>query len=113
MANSLKIGFLFDLDGVLVTTDDCHYSAWKQLADEENIYFDEAINNRLRGVSRMASLEIVLERERPGIHFNLFEGNEEETRCFGKLTFLPRRDCPTSLERKRSRTPPTSVFRRI
>jgi len=53
---------IFDLDGVIVSTDHCHYEAWKMMADEENIYFDEAINNRLRGVSRMASLEIVLER---------------------------------------------------
>ena len=53
---------LFDLDGVIVSTDGCHYRAWKRMADEEGIYFDEEINDRLRGVSRMASLEIVLER---------------------------------------------------
>lgn len=55
-------GFIFDLDGVIVSTDGLHYLAWKQMADKEGIYFDEQINNRLRGVSRMASLEIVLER---------------------------------------------------
>lgn len=54
-------GFVFDLDGVLVFTDKFHYQAWKRLADEMGIYFDEKINDRLRGVSRMASLEIVLE----------------------------------------------------
>ena len=53
---------IFDLDGVLVTTDDCHYLAWKKLAEEENIYFDRDINERLRGISRMESLEIVLEK---------------------------------------------------
>ena len=53
---------IFDLDGVIVSTDECHYLAWKQLADEEGIYFDRTINERLRGVSRMESLEIVLER---------------------------------------------------
>ena len=53
---------IFDLDGVLVTTDDSHYEAWKQMADEEGIYFDRDINQRLRGVSRMESLEIILER---------------------------------------------------
>ncbi len=53
---------IFDLDGVLVTTDNCHYLAWKQLSDEENIYFDRDINERLRGISRMESLEIVLEK---------------------------------------------------
>lgn len=55
-------GVIFDLDGVLVTTDDCHYRAWKKLADEEGIYFDREINERLRGVSRMESLEIILEK---------------------------------------------------
>lgn len=53
---------IFDLDGVLVTTDDCHYKAWKRMADEEGIPFDRDINQRLRGVSRMESLEIILER---------------------------------------------------
>ena len=53
---------IFDLDGVIVSTDDCHYRAWKRLADEEGIYFDREINHRLRGVSRMESLSIVLER---------------------------------------------------
>ena len=54
--------FIFDLDGVIVSTDSLHYRAWKSLADSEGIYFDEEINHRLRGVSRMESLEIILER---------------------------------------------------
>lgn len=53
---------IFDLDGVLCFTDKYHYQAWKNLADELGIYFDEKINDRLRGVSRMASLEIILEK---------------------------------------------------
>ena len=53
---------IFDLDGVLVSTDEYHYLAWKKIADEQGIYFDREINHRLRGVSRMASLDIVLER---------------------------------------------------
>ena len=53
---------IFDLDGVLVSTDEYHYQAWKKIAGEEGIYFDRVINNRLRGVSRMESLEIILER---------------------------------------------------
>lgn len=53
---------IFDLDGVIVTTDECHYQAWKKIADAENIEFDRKVNERLRGVSRMESLEIVLER---------------------------------------------------
>lgn len=53
---------IFDLDGVICSTDEYHYLAWKTLAKDLNIYFDRAINNRLRGVSRMESLEIILER---------------------------------------------------
>ena len=55
-------GIIFDLDGVLCSTDEYHYQAWKKLADRLGIYFDRKINDRLRGVSRMDSLEIVLER---------------------------------------------------
>ena len=54
-------GVIFDLDGVIVSTDEYHYRAWKQLAMDENIYFDRKTNERLRGVSRMQCLEIVLE----------------------------------------------------
>lgn len=53
---------IFDLDGVICFTDKYHYLAWKEMADELGIYFDEKINNRLRGVSRMESLEIILEK---------------------------------------------------
>ena len=52
---------IFDLDGVICHTDEYHYLAWKAMADGLGVYFDREINNRLRGVSRMASLEIVLE----------------------------------------------------
>lgn len=55
-------GVIFDLDGVICFTDRYHYQAWKMIADEINVYFDEKINNRLRGVSRMESLDIILER---------------------------------------------------
>lgn len=57
-------GIIFDLDGVLVFTDKFHYLAWKELADSLKIPFDESMNNRLRGVSRMESLEIILENDR-------------------------------------------------
>jgi len=53
---------IFDLDGVIVSTDEFHYQAWKRMADEEGIYFDREINENLRGVSRMESLRIVLKR---------------------------------------------------
>ncbi len=55
-------GVIFDLDGVICFTDEYHYLAWKEMADGMGIYFDREINNRLRGVSRMASLDIILER---------------------------------------------------
>lgn len=54
---------IFDLDGVLVTTDELHYQAWKRLAEQEGITgFTREDNIRQRGVSRMASLEVVLEK---------------------------------------------------
>ncbi len=53
-------GIIFDLDGVLVFTDEYHYLAWKAVFDERNIYFDRNMNKLLRGVSRAESLEIVL-----------------------------------------------------
>lgn len=56
------LGVIFDLDGVIVSTDNCHYLAWKKMADEEGIPFDRTINERLRGVSRMESLSIILEK---------------------------------------------------
>lgn len=53
---------IFDLDGGIVFTDKYHYLAWKKIADELGIEFNEKINNRLRGVSRLQSLDIVLEK---------------------------------------------------
>jgi beta-phosphoglucomutase len=53
---------IFDLDGVIVSTDEYHFLAWKRVADEEGIPFTRRNNERLRGVSRMESLEIMLER---------------------------------------------------
>jgi beta-phosphoglucomutase len=53
---------IFDLDGVIVSTDEYHFQSWKQLADAEGISFHRQDNERLRGVSRMESLEIILEK---------------------------------------------------
>ena len=55
-------GIIFDLDGVICSTDEYHYLAWKALASRLNIPFDRERNNLLRGVSRMESLEIILEK---------------------------------------------------
>lgn len=57
-------GVIFDLDGVLVSTDELHYRSWKMVADAEGIHFDRTINERLRGVDRTTSLAIILERAR-------------------------------------------------
>jgi beta-phosphoglucomutase len=52
---------IFDLDGVIVDTAKYHFLAWKRLTDQLGIRFTEEDNERLKGVSRMASLEIILE----------------------------------------------------
>ncbi|HYG56673.1 MAG TPA: beta-phosphoglucomutase [Symbiobacteriaceae bacterium] len=52
---------LFDLDGVIVDTARYHYIAWKRIADELGFDFTEYDNERLKGVSRVRSLEILLE----------------------------------------------------
>jgi len=52
---------IFDLDGVIVDTARYHYLAWKRLTDDLGIIFTPEENERLKGVSRMASLEIILE----------------------------------------------------
>ncbi len=54
-------GVIFDLDGVLLSTDEYHFLAWKKLADRLGIPFDRQKNNFLRGVSRMESLEMILD----------------------------------------------------
>lgn len=72
-------GIIFDLDGVICFTDKYHYMAWKEMADEIGVYFDEKINNRLRGVSRMASLDIILERSEKE-----YSADEKETLAFKK-----------------------------
>ena len=71
---------IFDLDGVIVSTDHYHYLAWKQLADELGIYFDEKINEGLRGVSRKESLDIILKNSN-----KLFSESE-------KIEFLTRKN---------------------
>lgn len=56
-------GIIFDLDGVICSTDEYHYQAWKALAEEIGILaFTRADNARQRGISRMESLEILLEK---------------------------------------------------
>ena len=54
-------GIIFDLDGVIIFTDEQHYQGWKALADRLEIPFDREVNNRFRGVSRMACMDIIEE----------------------------------------------------
>ncbi len=53
---------IFDLDGVIIDTAEFHYLAWKKLADELNIPFDRAFNERLKGIGRLESLDIILQQ---------------------------------------------------
>lgn len=57
----IKKGFIFDLDGVIVDTAKYHYLAWKKLAQSIDVHFSEAENEQLKGVSRVKSLEKILE----------------------------------------------------
>lgn len=56
-----KKGFIFDLDGVIVDTAKYHYLAWKKTAKSLDIHFSEVENEQLKGVSRIRSLEKILE----------------------------------------------------
>ena len=76
------LGVIFDLDGVIVSTDHCHYLAWKRLADEEGIHFNRRINERLRGVSRLDSLAILLEKSTVK-----YSQAEKEVMAFRKNTY--------------------------
>jgi len=54
---------IFDLDGVIVSTDNYHYLGWKRLADEIGVPFDREKNEQLRGVDRMGSLLLLLPQD--------------------------------------------------
>lgn len=66
---------IFDLDGVLVDTAKYHFLAWKRLADKLGIHFTEEDNERLKGVSRLDSLEIILEIGKRDLNSRLKEEN--------------------------------------
>ena len=53
-------GLLFDLDGVIVDTAKYHFVAWKRMASELGIHFEQAENEQLKGISRIESLERIL-----------------------------------------------------
>ncbi|MGM9618220.1 MAG: beta-phosphoglucomutase [Oscillospiraceae bacterium] len=61
-------GVIFDLDGVIVSTDEQHYLGWQALADKLGIPFSREENNRFRGVSRMACMDLL--EELGGKHYS-------------------------------------------
>lgn len=54
-------GFIFDLDGIITNTAEQHFLAWKKISDEMGWNFDRRINDQLRGVSRMDSIQVILD----------------------------------------------------
>jgi beta-phosphoglucomutase len=66
-------GLLFDLDGVLVTTEHNHFVAWKRTADELGVPFTEKENERLKGISRIDSLKLIMEMGNVFVSENEFE----------------------------------------
>ncbi|PHM07607.1 beta-phosphoglucomutase [Nostoc sp. 'Peltigera malacea cyanobiont' DB3992] len=77
-------GFIFDLDGVLTDTAELHYLAWQKLADEEGIPFNREANEALRGVSRRASLMLIL-GDRPYSEAQIEEMMERKNRYYVEL----------------------------
>ena len=74
---------MFDLDGVLVRSDRLHFLAWKKLSDSQGWAFDESLNERLRGVPRMESLQIILGHNKIELCENDAEkAAEEKNRIF-------------------------------
>jgi beta-phosphoglucomutase len=71
---------VFDLDGVITDTAHYHFLAWKQLAEEVGITIDEVFNERLKGISRMDSLELILIEGNRQNDFSLAEKEEMATK---------------------------------
>ncbi|MBW4673773.1 MAG: beta-phosphoglucomutase [Desmonostoc geniculatum HA4340-LM1] len=77
-------GVIFDLDGVLTDTAELHYLAWQKLADEEGIPFNRQANEALRGVSRRASLMLII-GDRPYSEAQIEEMMERKNRYYVEL----------------------------
>jgi beta-phosphoglucomutase len=84
---------IFDLDGVITDTAKYHFIAWKKLADSLGIPFDESYNEKLKGVSRMESLNLILERGKGTEAYSkaekekmAFEKNEEYKKLISTMT---------------------------
>jgi beta-phosphoglucomutase len=95
-------GVILDLDGVLVTTDEFHYRAWKELADGLGLEFDREVNHRLRGVSRQESLRTIYSHNgRPLPPDDVFDAQcERKNRRYVELvsTMSPADVLPGSVE---------------
>ncbi|MBD2778556.1 beta-phosphoglucomutase [Iningainema sp. BLCCT55] len=75
-------GFIFDLDGVLTDTAEYHYRAWQRLADEEGLPFNREANEALRGVSRRASLLLIIGNHRQYSEEQIQEMMERKNRYY-------------------------------
>ena len=94
-ASTRPRAFVFDLDGVITDTAHLHFLAWRDLAASVGVAFDEAFNEKLKGVSRMDSLELILARgER---HFSAAEKLEMAERKNAAYVRLIDRITPADL----------------
>jgi beta-phosphoglucomutase len=85
---------IFDLDGVVVDTAKYHFLAWKSLTEKLGISFSKSDNERLKGVSRMASLEIILELG----GLKLTESEKEKMAALKNNWYIEYINCMTSAE---------------
>ena len=90
-------GAIFDLDGVLVDTAKYHYLAWKKLANKLGFDFSEKDNEKLKGVSRTRSLEILLDIGKVQADENQkSKWAEEKNECY--VEYLKKLDSTALLE---------------
>ena len=73
MNNEKQLGVIFDLDGVIVDTAKHHFVAWQQLAQSQGWSFTTQDNEQLKGVSRVRSLELILEWNKAQISPEVFD----------------------------------------
>ncbi len=63
-----KKAIIFDLDGVIIHTDELHFFAWKKITNDLGLMFDEEVNHKTRGISRLESLEVILEHNKKNMN---------------------------------------------
>ncbi|MBR1586460.1 MAG: beta-phosphoglucomutase [Clostridia bacterium] len=92
---------IFNLDGVLVNSDECQFAAWRQLAHEQGIPFDEKINGSMQGMKRMESLRVLLRKaERRYTMGEMFALSARKNDIFNELilTLGPENICPGAVD---------------